>query len=229
MIRRMNEKALAAYQRFVPAARPWQRIGDFVTFSSRGFVAAQSPEELLARHNYEITEIGRVLDDNRFRRSLEIGCGFGRLSQHLGRNSSFHLGIDINPKALGSARRLYPDVHYGLASVTGLPFADSSFDLVTTWTVMQHLPPSYIAGALTEIARVATADALLVLCEEVSHADAQDIEKWHTHTWHRHPVFYAECLTPYRLQEHRPVPGFAPVGLPPPGEVMLFRAGSALI
>lgn len=218
------EKARAGYLRFLPSARPWQRIGEFVTFTGSGFVAARSPEELLARHNYEIAEIARILDGRRFRRSLEIGCGFGRLSQHLGRHSSQHLGIDINEKALRSAHRLYPGVDHGVASVTDLPFADASFDLVTTWTVMQHLPPGHVGAALSEIARVATDDALLVLCEEAARAGAQDTERWHTHTWHRHPEFYAEHLRPYRLKEHRPVPGLAPVGLPVPGEVMLFES-----
>lgn len=221
---RLLGKVQAGYQRLVPSARPWQKIGDFVTFSSSGFVAARSPAELIARHNYEIAEIACLLVGRTFDHSLEIGCGFGRLSQHLGARSVRHLGIDINLSAAQVAARLYPHGDYWAASATALPFADDSFDLVTTWTVIQHVPPNHVITALREIVRVATPEALLLLCEESSSAD-HHAEKWHTHTWHRHPEFYEEHLHPYQLQYHRPISGLTAAGLTVPGEVMVFSAG----
>jgi hypothetical protein len=59
-------------------SRRWYNNSDFVTFEEGGFVSATSRDELLARHNIEAKYIRSLF--NEANTSLEIGCGFGRLS-----------------------------------------------------------------------------------------------------------------------------------------------------
>ena len=145
---------------------PWQRSGDFVTFRWDGFVAAPSIPLLFARHHYETAVIDQLLGDANVQRSLEFGCGFGRLTSTFVRLSGHHTAIDIDEKALAAARAAYPDYSFRLFDGRRLPFADDAFDLVVSWTVLQHITPEFIEDALVEILRVLGSGGRLLLCEE---------------------------------------------------------------
>ena len=80
-----------------------------VTFRETGFVAADSPASLLARHNYESACIRRLLAGKEINRSLEIGCGYGRLTPTFAEFSVEHIAVDIDTDALAIAPRAYPD------------------------------------------------------------------------------------------------------------------------
>src|SRR5438309_10185482 len=77
---------------------PWKRQGDFVMFEWDGFVDAPSMPLLFARHHYETSLIRRLLGDKHAQRSLELGCGYGRLSPTFASLSARHTAIDINPE-----------------------------------------------------------------------------------------------------------------------------------
>lgn len=221
---RIRSKVRAATLRFVPSLRPWQTIGNYITFQGHGFVAADSPELLLARHNYEAAEIRRLLNGS-YSRSLEIGCGFGRLSPHIAARSASHRAVDVNPTALKTARRHYPQFDYEEASATDLPFEDGTFDLIVTWTVLQHIRPNLIDQAMREIRRVALPSATILLCEESALSADDQAQRWHTHTWHRSPEFYSERLKGFTLLESHDVVGMTTIGLPSPGTITLLRGG----
>src|SRR5689334_16032289 len=68
-------------------AQQWYPLGEFVTFRAGGFVQAPTPSLLLARHNYEVQAIHRALEGIKASRSLEIGCGYGRLSPAIAEHS----------------------------------------------------------------------------------------------------------------------------------------------
>jgi SAM-dependent methyltransferase len=175
----------------------WVRLADgSITFRESGFVSADSPALLLARHNYEVGQIRRLLCNKRVGRSLEVGCGYGRLTPTFAEFSDQHTAVDINTDALASARVTYPDYDFGAASATNLPFPDSVFDLVTTWTVLQHIPPDRIGVACSELRRVLAREAILLLCEETRLADQPVVHR--PHTWHRHPEHYQRLFTPLK-------------------------------
>lgn len=218
----LRSRANAIALRLIPAARSWRNIGDDVTFTSRGFVAADSPQTLLARHNYEIDEIRQRLTGS-YRRSLEIGCGFGRLSPYFAGSSAEHIGLDINPEALALAGRHYPQFTYTEASVADLPFPDGTFDLISTWTVLQHVRPAAIEKAVREIGRVASPSGTILLCEESALSNKAPPDRWHTHTWHRRPGFYAERLHMFSLIEAKEIESLTNIGIPSPGTVILLR------
>lgn len=84
---------------------------------------------------------------------LEIGPGNGFVSRYLkekGQNNTT-LDIDINLK---------PDT---VGSVTEIPFLDNSFEAVTCYEVLEHIPYNSFIKALKEIYRVATTHVILSL------------------------------------------------------------------
>ena len=200
----------------------WVTLPDgSVTFRERGFVAAGSPAELLARHNYETTAIRQYLTGTSAESSLEIGCGYGRLTPSFASFSEHHIGVDINASALTMARRYYPAYEFHMASVTHLPFPDEHFDLITTWTVLQHIPPPLINDAALEISRVLRADGTLLICEETRNPDEQQPRQ---HTWPRRVDLYTRMFPQLHLVCAHPLDDIEAVSaLTPPGHVMKFH------
>ncbi len=115
------------------------------------------------------------------RRLLDIGCGRGRWLRyftHLGADAT---GIDLSLHAVAACH------HHGLkahqASATHLPFADASFDYVTSITVLLHLPPNLKTLAIAEIARVLKPKGKIIMIESTwddpaDHVFGQRLDAW---------------------------------------------------
>jgi SAM-dependent methyltransferase len=91
----------------------------------------------------------------RYRRNLRIldaGCGTGGNAVFLGRYGSV-VGIDIAPEAIAYGAERLPSA-LARASVLDLPFADASFDLVTSFDVLYHRAVPDERAALREVRRV---------------------------------------------------------------------------
>jgi SAM-dependent methyltransferase len=178
------------------------RLGEYVTFRPEGFVSAQTPGCLLCRHYYEVKHLRHCLGlmfglGVKAGRSLEIGCGFGRLSPHIAEHFEQHTAVDINRQALSEASQFYPGIAFLESSATELPFPDHSFDVVITWTVLQHIPNHLVGKALSEIVRVANPRSLIILCEATLYADGPENRSQHTHD--RSPEFYSKAFSPRPL------------------------------
>jgi ubiquinone/menaquinone biosynthesis C-methylase UbiE len=192
------------------------RPDGLITFHERGFVFGNSPSALFARNNYEIRRIHDELAGLRATRSLEVGCGFGRLSLALTDHSEDHIAVDINSDALAAARAAYPTVTFREAAAHALPFPDDHFDLVVTWTVLQHVPPELVRQTCAEIVRVSS-DTIL-LCEETRDPGGSG-----GHTWHRAVTEYEDFFAPAVLKRHGSITEIDRIpGMVSPGEVMLF-------
>jgi SAM-dependent methyltransferase len=212
---------MRALRQVVPnstAGLQWRRQGEHITFEFGGFVAAPDIPMLFARHHYETALITELLSPRKFSRSLEFGCGFGRLSPTFAGLSQDHVAVDINSEALAAARDAYPELTFQLINGDHLPFPDGSFDLVVTWTVLQHVPPAKIAAAITEIKRVLAPGGVALLCEETRKAGESS-----KHCWHRAPDFYEQALDPLRLAHSSYIEEIDRLpGMDSPGRVMLF-------
>lgn len=85
---------------------------------------------------------------------LEVGCGEGKLADHLVRSGprpDRFLATDLSLER--RAQGLDPMIEFAEASVYQLPFEDSSFDLVVCCEVMEHLERP--RDAFAEVVRVA--------------------------------------------------------------------------
>ena len=171
----------------------WRREGGFVTFEDGGF-AGGSPTrpELSARIYYEVNKIRESLGDRQFDRSLEVGCGYGRLSGWIAEYADEAVAIEPNAEALEQAKVLYPDIEFREALAGDLPFSDDLFDLLVSWSVLTHVDPKKIEGAAAELKRVATEDATFLLCEQTTGERSPA-------NWSRPQAEYERLFEPYRI------------------------------
>jgi SAM-dependent methyltransferase len=86
------------------------------------------------------------------RRTLDLGCGEGRLSRDLKALGHDVVGIDASPTMLTAARDVDPDIETHLADAAALPFAEQAFDCVVAFMSLQDVDD--FEGALRESARV---------------------------------------------------------------------------
>ncbi len=90
---------------------------------------------------------------------LEAGCGTGLILGRLAKHADSAWGVDLSPGMVRVAKQR--GLRVVLGSVTDLPFADESFDLVCSFKVLAHVPD--IGRALAEIARVTKPGGQMVL------------------------------------------------------------------
>jgi ubiquinone/menaquinone biosynthesis C-methylase UbiE len=86
------------------------------------------------------------------RRTLDLGCGEGRLARDLAARGHSLVGIDASPRLVELARTADPDGEYVLGDAASLPFQDASFDLVVAYNSLMDVED--MAGAVGEAARV---------------------------------------------------------------------------
>lgn len=84
---------------------------------------------------------------------LEIGIGNGFVSKYLKERNLNVITLDIDKK-------LNPDK---IGSVLNIPFTDSSFDVVSSYELLEHLPYESFYKAISEIFRVSKSYSVLSL------------------------------------------------------------------
>lgn len=120
-----------------------------------------------ARLYQETTLLQEAIGKFKATKSLEIGCGYGRLTPWIAEFSEKHYAIEPEIQLLKTAKKLYPSVTFYSSKAQALPFPDDYFDLCVTWTVLQHLPKTEMIKAIVEIKRVCAQKALIIIAEGV--------------------------------------------------------------
>jgi len=102
-------------------------------------------DQLEARSKKEIKNITNIIKNLDVRTILDYGCGIGRLTGSLSKKWDI-IGADISREMLKIAKKTYPDVQFlPIEKIQGI------FDLVLTYTVLQHIPDSEIDKVLQNI------------------------------------------------------------------------------
>jgi SAM-dependent methyltransferase len=86
------------------------------------------------------------------RRTLDLGCGEGRLSRDLKALGHDVVSIDASPTMLAAAGEADPEIETHLADAAALPFDDEAFDCVVAFMSLQDVDD--LEGAVRESARV---------------------------------------------------------------------------
>lgn len=102
---------------------------------------------------------------------LDVGCGTGTLALALQAalgTGEVH-GIDASPEMIEVARRkavqARSGVDFRLALIEAIPFADATFDVVTSMLMLHHLPDDLKRRGLAEIRRVLKPGGRLVVMD----------------------------------------------------------------
>lgn len=94
------------------------------------------------------------------RRLLDAGCGTGWNLQDLGAYGDTH-GVDLSPLAVITTKRRGGRVIQG--NLLGLPYANASFDVITSFDVLYHAWIQDDGQAVRELARVLKPGGLILV------------------------------------------------------------------
>ena len=114
-----------------------------------------------AYHSWELGALKTALGSKaRVRLSgksaLDIACGTGRITRLLAESGAKTTAIDLSPAMLTAGRRKCAGlgVVFARASADDLPFADRSFDIITCFGLLEHLPRTPRTKCVAEVARL---------------------------------------------------------------------------
>jgi len=170
------------------------RAGDRITFDHDRISITNSYPDFSRELFDDVMTLERAIEVESVNRSLEIGCGYGRLTPWLARYSESHHAIEPEADLIETARALYPEVAFECSSAQELPYEPSEFDLVVSFEVLQHVPDDQLPNVISEIERVAEEDAVIALYERISGAA-------NARTFVRSPEGYESRFSTYSLED----------------------------
>ncbi len=125
-------------------------------------------------------------------RVLDAGCGTGYGCAELAPGAILVAGIDIASDAIDYARQhsSRSNVRYAQASATAIPFAAGSFNLVTAFEVIEHLPDW--RALLSEARRVLDSEGLFLVStpNRLYYAESRSLDG--PNPFHVHEFEYRE-------------------------------------
>jgi SAM-dependent methyltransferase len=95
-------------------------------------------------------------------RTIEIGCGEGRVSRDLGSRGHRVVGVDSARALVAAAREADPGGDYVVADAASLPFPDESFDIAVAYNSLMDIDD--IEAAIREAARVLRSGSRFCIC-----------------------------------------------------------------
>ncbi len=95
-----------------------------------------------------------LVDPHAGERVLDLGSAGGAVTHFLSTFGCEAVGVDAEPRAIETARALFPGLRFELADVAGLPFPDGWFDKAVAADLVEHLEDADFARMLSEVARV---------------------------------------------------------------------------
>lgn len=97
------------------------------------------------------------------KRVLDVACGEGYGCNLLAQVASEVVGLDIDADTVAYARRTYGESasHFIIGDATKLPFADASFDVITSFETIEHFADH--DAFLDEVARVLRPNGVMII------------------------------------------------------------------
>jgi 2-polyprenyl-3-methyl-5-hydroxy-6-metoxy-1,4-benzoquinol methylase len=170
--------------------------------------------------------MNRITNNVRIQRACDLGAGYGRLSIVLEEFCDHVVAFEREPALVATGSYLHPTIDYRLVnSLDSLPAQDEEFDVVLSFTVLQHLTDSFAAEVLARLTRIVRPGGYILLCEESNdhYVCGNPSQQESVFTIGRSAERYKGWLSPLRLVDLSPRRiERCPVG-PEVGMYMLFR------
>lgn len=104
------------------------------------------------------------LEGKRYETALDLGCGEGRSMVPLFSTVDTFYGIDTSPEYMRPLiQQNLPNVRLACADAKHMPFADNSFDLIISLSVVEHIPWKELPTVLAEAKRVLKPDGTFLV------------------------------------------------------------------
>lgn len=145
-------------------------------------------ESGLAEVDYLMKEVLAIYPGLKTDRSLDFGCGLGRLTFALKNHFQKVSGVDISSKMIEQAnsnRRNSEGVEFVLNEAKSLEAIPAeSIDFLLSLIVLQHIPKKFIKGYLSEFLRVTRPGGLIVFQIPTRKIREEKIERY----WEGRPL-----------------------------------------
>ncbi|MGW7066836.1 class I SAM-dependent methyltransferase [Streptomyces sp. NPDC054855] len=121
---------------------------------------------------------------------LDVGCGPGTVTGYLAERGLDVSGVDLSPRMIENARRLYPQCRFSVASATELDLDEASLGGVLGWWSLFNLPRGVLPQVLALFARALKPGGHFITATHVGDQDTVRTEayggvpvRWTTHQW----------------------------------------------
>jgi SAM-dependent methyltransferase len=103
--------------------------------------------------------------------ALDVGCGAGRWSRLLRDHGFAVTGVDVQDVLLEANRVRFPDIEFIVSSIQEFD-SETRFNLLSSVTVLQHLPFEEQEVAIRNLRRLANPGAHFIALENIRHQSA---------------------------------------------------------
>jgi SAM-dependent methyltransferase len=150
---------------------------------------------------------------------LDVGCGPGTVTAYLAERGLDVSGVDLSPRMIEHARRLYPQCSFSVASATELDLPESSLGGVLGWWSLFNLPRDVLPQVLSSFARALVPGGQLIIATHVGDADLARTEtyggvavSWTTYQWQPEQLVALVEQAGLRLVADLRLPPEGPIG-----------------
>lgn len=100
---------------------------------------------------------------NHLQKVLDVGCGTGLLVKFMNTHRFRAIGCDASPEAVKEAKKTSGSRNIILSQASDLPFQSSSFDLVTSISLVEHLTQKEAIKFIKEAKRILKKNGFIFL------------------------------------------------------------------
>lgn len=104
----------------------------------------------------------------------EIGCGAGRLTNHLSGAGLRVIGLDLSPEMVRIGHATYQDLWFAAAHAGALPLRAGTVDGLVAWYSLINLPTDALCAAFLEFARVTRPGATVLVAFQAGSGQRVD-------------------------------------------------------